>query len=201
MSAAAMVPSTPPAGLQEPTKKFLSYLQKHPELRARIKAPFGQTVAYAGAFPDGASWERLLRRQLSDPRSNDFLMLPDVLRAIPCPPDLYKHVGLVTPPSVRSFLDYVNFLTGESGNKAQVPWNPDGFIIWRALSGILISQAQGRVRLMIGDTPKPEGKVFFKTEIFVLDRNPNIDTFSQQAVQALRAQLKSGAVKGTIELM
>lgn len=187
--------------LAAPTKAFLNYLQKHPELRQRIRALPNRSVAYAGNFPDGAAWIRLLRMQLSDPRANDFQMLPDVLRLIPCPPDLYKTIGLVTPPGVRTLLDYVQFLTGDGPYPAQVPWNDDGFIAWRALSGIFMSNATGRLRLMVGETSAPQTKVFFKTEIFVLDRNPNIDVFAQGAVDTLRGQLQAGTLNGAIELM
>lgn len=194
---------TPRRTLDPRTKAFLAYLQKNPALRGRIRAAPNRSVAYAGQFPDGAAWERLLRRQLTDPGTNDFQMLPDVLRAIPCPADLYTAIGVVTPPGVRTLLDYVNFLTGERPNPPYqgVPWNDDGFIIWRALSGIFMSNAVGRVRLMIGDAPRPETKVFYRTEVFVLDRNPNIDVFATGAVQQLRSQMSTGIVKGTVELM
>lgn len=200
-----MTPISPTArrSLDPRTRAFLGYLQKNPTLRNRIRAAPDCSVAYAGSFPDGAAWERLLRRQLSDPGTNDFQMLPDVLRLIPCPADLYTAVGVVTPPQVRTLLDYVNFLTGERPNPPYegVPWNDDGFIIWRALSGIFMSNAIGRVRLMIGDAPNPGSKVFYRTEIFVLDRNPNIDVFALGAVHQLRTQLKAGVLKGTVELM
>jgi len=195
------MPPTPPSRLAEPTKNFLAYLQKHPDLRQRIRAAPNRSVAYVGDFRDGAAWMRLLRRQLSDPRANDFQMLPDVLKSIVCPPDLYPAIGLVTPPTVRTLLDYVQFLTGEGPYPRQVPWNEDGFIIWRALSGIFMSNAIGRLRLMIGDAPAPGTKVFFKTEVFVLERNPNIDLFARDAVLQLRAQMKAGVLKGTVELM
>jgi hypothetical protein len=197
------IPSPPPAGLKDPTKRFLNYLQKHPELRAKIRAPAGQTVAYAGDFASEPAFVRLLRLQISAPNSNDFCMLPDVLKRIPAPADLFAAVGLVTPPTVKSMLDYVSFLTGDGDyrGRAQVPWREDGFIIWRALSGIFVSQASGRVRLLVGDAPDPSKKVFFKTEIFVLERNPNIDPFSKTAIQTLRAQMKAGTIPGQIELV
>jgi hypothetical protein len=64
-----------------------------------------------------------------------------------------------------------------------------------------MSNATGRVRLMIGDERVPQERVFFKTEVFVLERNPNIDLFAKQAVHQIRIQMKSGALKGTVELM
>jgi hypothetical protein len=187
--------------LAAPTKAFLAFLQKHPELRDRIRAMANCTVAYAGSFTDGAAWERLLRRQLSNPHANDFQMLPDVLKAIPCPHDLYAAVGLITPPQVRNMLDYLQFLTGDGPYPKQVPWDDDGFILWRAMSGIFMSNAVGRVRLMVGDAAAPQKKVFFKTEVFVLERNPNIDLFARDAVQQIRSQMKSGMLRGTVELM
>lgn len=189
--------------LAAPTKAFLAFLQKHPDLRQRIAAAPGRTVAYAGDFTDGAAWQRLQRRQIGAPGTNDFQMLPDVLRAIPCPPGLYAAVSLVTPPGVRTMYEYVGFLTGDKGlgYVAQVPWSDDGFIVWRALSGIFMSNARGRVRIMLGDVAAPGEKVFFRTEVFVLDRNPNIDMFSREAIGALRTRIKSGALPGKIELM
>ena len=191
----------PRRGSATPAKAFLAYLGKHLELRNRIRAFPNRSVAYVGDFSDGASWVRLLRRQWTDPRVNDYQMLPDVLNSIPCPRELYAAVGLVTPPGVRTLLHYVQFLTGDGPYPAQVPWPQGGFIIWRALSGIFMSNATGRLRLMIGDAPAPGTKVFFRTEVFVLDRNPNIDLFSKQAVHEIRTQMKSGALKGTVELM
>jgi hypothetical protein len=183
-----------------PTKAFLHYLGQHLELRHRIRAAPNCAIAYVGDFSDGAAWKRLLRRQLSDPRENDFQMLPDVLKKILCPPDLYAEVGLITPPAVRTLLDYAQFLTGAGDYPAQIPVE-DGFIIWRALSGIFMSNAMGRVRLMVGEAPTPGTKVFFRTEVFVLDRNPKIDVFARGAVQRIRAQMKMGGLKGTVELM
>ncbi len=191
----------PPAGLKDPTRHFLNYLQKHPDLRARIRAPMGQTVAYAGTVATEPVWQRLLRMQISAPGPNDFCMLPDILKRIMVPNDMFAAVGLITAPSVRTMLDFVNFLTGEGGLPKQVPWDPDGFIIWRALSGIFMSNAAGRVRLLVADVPNRDGKVFFKTEMFVLSRNPNIDPFSKGALDLLRKQISAGSPLGQIELV
>jgi hypothetical protein len=149
------------------------------------------------------AWQRLLRLQISDPRINNFYMLPNVLNRINVPPDLYSHIGLVTAPTVRTMLDYVNFLSGEGGYPKQVPWEPDGFTIWRALSGIFMSNATGRVRLLVADAQKPERerKVFFKTEMFVLARNPNIDPFSKAAVDQIRTGIKTGRLFGTVAMI
>lgn len=185
--------------LAAPTKALLHYLQQHPALRGQIAAGPGQTVAYAGSIGGDPAWLRLLRHQLGDPHANDFQMLPDVLKLIPCPPDLYKAVGLVTPPRVLTLLDYLQFITGDGpGYARQVPAG-DAFVLWRAFSGIFMSNAKGRVRLLVGTVPNPQEKVFFVTEIFVLDRNPEIDMFAKGAVQQVRAQLRAGVIPGTIE--
>ena len=192
--------TTPPAGLQAPTKGLLSWLGRNPGFRAQIKAPPNQTVAYCGDFSGQAAFLRLLRLQLQDPRTNDFVTLNNVMKRLAVPQDLFKAVGLVTPPGVRTLADLVGHLTGEAG-PAKVPWQPDGFVIWRALSGILMQQATGRVRLLIGDAPAPGEKVFYKTEMFVLDRNPHIDPWSRGAVQALRAQITAKSIPGRVEML
>ncbi len=188
-------------GFQDPTKRFLKYLRKHPDLRSRIRAPVGESVAYVGSFDSEPAFLRLLRLQLTDSKTNNFFMLPDVLRRIPAPADLFAAVGLVAPPPIRTFLDYVNFLTGEGGWAKQVPWSPDGFTIWRALSGIFVSNASGRLRLLVGDALNRGEKVFFKTEVFVLERNPDIDLFSRTAIQTIRSQMKAGVLVGKVAII
>lgn len=188
-------------GLAAETKAFNQYLNKNPAFRDQLRAAPGKTVAYAGSFEDVAAWVRLLRGQLGDPWQNDYQMLPDVLRQITCPTDLFKAVGLVTPPQIVTLLDFVQYLTGDGPWPAKVPWQPDGFTIWRVLSGIFMSNATGRVRILVGDVTDPASKVFFRTEIFVLERNPAIDIHARGAIHTLRQRIKSGLVPGRIELV
>ncbi len=195
--------SVPPVGLRNPARGFQRYLRTHPEFRDQIHAPKDETVAYVGSYLSQPAWHHLLHLQLSDPKTNNFYMLSDILRRIAVPNDMFAEVGLVTGPAIETMLDYVNFITGDGGRTPQVevPWDPDGFVIWRTLSGISMSNATGRVRLLAADVPNRDAKIFFRTEVFVLSRNPGIDEFSKAALDTLRGQIRSGAVVGQIELI
>lgn len=157
---------TRPVGrLHEQTRQFLAFLRRAPQVRAQISAPKDGTLLYAGKLVQNA-WEEIA--QLKDRGALPGLFtLPDVLTSVAVPGTGH-----------RSLLDYTQAVC-----KA-VPWEDDGFIIWRALSGIFASQAQGRVSFYIGAGISPDTndvarrRVFAVTELRVLARNPCIDTLT-----------------------
>lgn len=64
----------------------------------------------------------------------------------------------------------------------EVPKNPDGLMIWKALSGIFAANAYGAVSFWIG-SGVDESKVFVMTEIKLLLRNPNVDPLANELLE------------------
>lgn len=153
-------------GLKDQTKQFLSYLQQNPGVRSRIKAPRDKSLFYAGRFFKPV-WKEIADLKRSNASIAALWTLPDALAQIPA------------PTGVRTMKDYVEGLT--EGKTATLPWEPDGFVLWRALSGIFASNAEGKVYFAVG-SGVDKGKVLAVTEIGVLARNANIHPDSQEIV-------------------
>ena len=98
--------------LQSPTKELLTYLQKNPQVRARIAAPANQTLLYAGNFirPLWQDFEQLRRRT---PEAVPKKVLPDVLASIATPGQAH-----------------LNLLAWARALDALQPWKENGFIAW-----------------------------------------------------------------------
>lgn len=164
--------------LQAETKQFLRYLQNHPELRTRICAPENRTLLYAGKLIRNA-WQELVAAK-GRPEFAELCILPEVLSSVPAPNS--GHDSLHT---------YVQAVC------AKVPWEDDGFTLWRALSGIFASQAKGRVSFYIGDSISGDmenvenRRVFAVTELPVLDRNPNLDALTRDVLAYYMRCLKN----------
>lgn len=152
--------------LQPETKQFLSFLQRNRELRDALRAKQDQTLLYAGNF-FAPMWREIIGEKRRNQAVAALETLPDVLARLPS-----------SEPTHRHFLEHVEVLT-----KPPLPWQPDGIIVWRALSGILASNARGRVYFMVGSNVTPDQKVFASTEIHVLRRNPNIDAVTRDMVE------------------
>src|SRR5690349_5361192 len=109
------------------TIEFLKYLNQHPIVRTRIRAAPDRTLLYAGRFIKPA-WKEIADSKQTLPNVSSKETLPDVLARI-VPPD--------TPfPTLLHYTVDV---------ERQVPWKPDGFTVWRALSGIFAANAVGAV--------------------------------------------------------
>lgn len=96
-------------------------------------------------------------------------------------PDILPQIRLQNAPhhDLLTWVKYIDSLYPQS-----YEWLKNGYIAWRALSGIFASNAQGSVSFMIGQgVSKIEKKVFAVTEIHVLDRNPNVDAVTKDAIQ------------------
>jgi hypothetical protein len=160
------------------TKDFLGFLRTNPVLRMQIAAPVDKTLIYAGSFFK-PMWKELADLRLKLP-NQDFELLPEVLNRLPPPPGvagtLKSHVELLTHPS-------------------RMAWTDNGFIIWRALSGIYASNAKGKVWVYVGSAVNDQ-KVLAATELGVLSRNPAIDPVSREVILYLKDCLakKSGDV-------
>ena len=155
--------------LTAPTRAFLAFLQKNPHVRSQIRAAPDKTILYAGGF-FRPIWKDMEQAKRADPGLADKETLGDVLGRITLHGS--PHVTL------RAYVQAV---------EAQVPYNPDGFILWRALSGLFAANAVGRVSFCVGSgvtsvNSKPdveERKVFAVTELHVLLRNPHVDPLTK----------------------
>jgi hypothetical protein len=148
--------------IQPQTRNFLIYLQQNKGVRDLIRAERNKTLLYAGEF-SGPIWSQVESFQRKHPGA--VQILPDVLRSIPAPTG---HVGTLK--------DHVEALT------SRVP-STDRLVIWKALSGIFASNAEGTVYFSVGSGVDPKDKVFPSTEISVLMRNPRVSAVSRQLVE------------------
>jgi len=151
--------------LQPATRNFMIYLQQHPEVRGRIKAERDKTLLYAGDF-GSPIWVQLETYKRQHPGA--IQLLPDVLKSIAAPPG-----------SLGNMKDHVDDLTRKVSPR-------DQSVIWKALSGIFASNAEGTVYFSVGSHVTPNKKVFASTEIAVLLRNPNISAVSRELVEYYR---------------
>jgi hypothetical protein len=170
--------------IQPETRAFLVYLQKHKDVRARLKADRDKTLLYAGHF-FAPMWRELESFQRKNPGT--IQILPDVLRKIPAPPG-----------SRGTLKDHVDGLTAKVSPGDQL-------IIWKALSGIFASNAEGTVYFSVGSGVDSNTKVFPSTEISVLARNKNISIearqmveYYQRCVREKRVDMNAGFLPGEL---
>ena len=152
--------------LERDTVGLLSYLRQNKPTRDRIAAGPDRTMLYAGRFARPA-WQELEALRRSRPDLHDWELLPDVLRRLPA------------PDGDGTLLAHVERLC------TRVPWRPDGFVVWRALSGILAGNAVGRVRFYVASEVARADKVLAATELWVLRRNPAVDPLTREVVDYL----------------
>lgn len=167
------------------TKELLNYLQKNPAIRARIAAPPSKTLLYAGNFFKPI-WQELDQLKRSNSQIASKVLLPDVLATIQTPGQAH--------PTLLVWAKALDALT---------PWKENGFIVWRALSGIFVSNAIGTVSFYIGSNVSKNEKVFAATEINVLIRNPNVDAvtkdmlgYYQRCIQSGQSAINAGFIGG-----
>jgi hypothetical protein len=170
--------------LQEPTKKFLSLLRAHPEIRHRIRAAPNRTLLYAGSFFK-PMWKEIEDYKRTHPEVAHKETLNEVLRQI------------VVPGTASSLFALVEHLESEW----KEPKEPQRFIVWRALSGIFASNATGSVSFQIGSAVTAEKKAFAATEVGVLLRNPKVDAntkdllaYFQRCIQSHQADINLGFI-------
>ena len=156
------------------TKELLTFLQKNPDIRARIAAPPNKTLLYAGNFIRPV-WQEL--EQLTRTNSTVAMkhMLPNVLAKIHLPGQMHT-----------TLLAWVKALD------TLVPWKENGFIAWRALSGIFAANALGTVSFCVGSKITKGEKVFAATELPVLLRNPNVDAVTKDILAYYQRCIQSG---------
>jgi len=160
--------------LQQPVKDLLRFLQKNRAVRSRIAAPPDGTLLYAGSFFRPV-WRELEQIGLSNRELAGKHSLPDVL-------------GRIATPGQPggTLLEWAKSLD------ALAPWNQNGFIAWRALSGIYASNAVGKVSFYVGSGISPANKVFAATELTVLLRNPKVDALTKDILGYYQRCIRSG---------
>ena len=156
------------------TRALLQFLNKNPRVRSQIAAGSNATILYAGrliqpAWMEIEEWKKYLP-QLATKKT-----LPDVLASI----------KLVGQP-------YSDLLQWAKSLDSLSPWEENGFIGWRALSGIFASNAQGSVSFVIGSGVTRKEKVFAATEVAVLARNPNIDEITRDLLEYYQRCIRAG---------
>jgi len=162
-------------GLHHDIRELLVYLSKNPSIRNQIRAERDRTLLYAGNFFKPV-WKEIYDYRRAMGLAHDKTILPDILEKIRLPDAPYS-----------TFKEWLEEL-----DKIQ-PWVKNGYIAWRALSGIFASNAKGKVSFMIGGgVTKANKKVFAATEIHVLNRNPQIDPVTKSAVQYYLRCIQSG---------
>lgn len=169
--------------LQPATRAFLKILHAQPSLRWQIRAAPDSTLLYSGTFFKPV-WKEIADFKRTHPELASKQTLPDVLARLPVP-------GTTYPNLLQFVLD------------VEQPWQPDGFIVWRALSGIFASNAVGKVSFQIGSGIAQTSKVFAATEVPVLLRNPNVDgvtkdllAYFQRCIRSRQPDVNFGFIAG-----
>lgn len=169
--------------MQQATRDLLSFLHKNPQVRARIAAPPNQTLLYAGNIFRPA-WQEIARLKLHSREAASKQTLPDVLATI------------LTPGQ-----PHPNLLAWAKSLDPLLLWRENGFVAWRALSGIYASNAVGAVSFHIGSGVDRSDKVFAATEVPVLLRNPLIDPVTRDLLGYYQRCLQSGMAAVNFGLM
>ena len=148
--------------------KILLFLRSHPQVRSRIPAPPDKTVVYSGAIERGSdvfrAWKLLAQAKAADPAKYDYITLEERLR-------LFHAVEFG-----ESLLEHARRLTTELESRGR---GSEAMFIWRALSGVYVQGARGRVRALILPTSGIGQSVFNMTEVNVLLRP---DVLTQVAI-------------------
>jgi hypothetical protein len=172
-----------PSTLDPALTDALKLLNRSPGLRHRIPAPPDRTVVYSGAIGSAkdllAAWRAIAAAKAQDPQRFDVETLAERLS------------GIHVPELGRSLLDHANRVTADLEARGL---KRDGVILWRALSGIYVHGARGRVRALVMPGPGIAESVFALTEVKVLTR---VDVLQQIEIDAsllrdFRVQVQAG---------
>jgi hypothetical protein len=160
--------------LLPPTRALLVFLNRHPDVRAQIAALPDATLLYAGRLMQPA-WKEIEAWREQLPQLKTKKTLPDVLQTI-------RLTGQPHP----------NLLAWAQSLDQLLPWKDNGFIGWRALSGIFASNAKGSVSFVVGSGVTRDEKVFAATEVSVLLRNPQVDEITRDLLAYYQRCLQAG---------
>ena len=139
--------------------KVLKFLQKHPGVRQRLPAPRDKTIVYSGNVSHVndvfQAWKLLQQAKAQDPVRFDYITLEERLRAF--------HVV----DFGESLFEHANRISEELTKKNLAD---QAVILWRALSGIYVQGAMGKVRALVFPGKNIGRAVFALTEVNVLLR-------------------------------
>lgn len=162
----------------------LQFLRQHPNVRCGLCAPPHKTVVYSGGIERGAdvfgAWEMLAKAKLQDPRRFDYVTLGERLRqfhVVQFGESLFEHVSRIAASlEGRGLAD-------------------QAAIMWRALSGVYVQGAIGRVRALVLPGKKIGTSVFALTEVKVLLRQNVLQSISidPELLRHFKVQVRSGA--------
>jgi hypothetical protein len=170
----------------------LGFLRSHPAVRQRLAAPPDKTVVYSGGMPgtDGvqAAWRLLAHAKQQDPRRFDYVTLEERLRQF--------HVVEFG----ETLFDHANRTAGVLKRHGH---DDQAMILWRALSGIYVQGAVGRVRALILPGPAISGSVFNLTEVSVLLRPDVLQQIQidPERLREFRIVVKAGMMPAPIVVM
>ncbi len=148
--------------LQPGTRALLSILHSHPSLRWQIRAAPNRTLLYSASFFRSV-WKEIADLKRTNPAVTSKETLLDVLARLPVPGTTYS--------SLLAFVQDVEH-----------PWQPDGFVMWRALTGILASTADGAVSFQIGAGIEPS-RIFPAAEVPDFLRDPHVDAVTKELLR------------------
>jgi hypothetical protein len=145
---------------------MFKFLRSHPLVRQRLCAPADKTVVYSGGIQRSnadnpnvtdyfAAWKQLAQAKKQNPQKFDYITLEERLRqfhVIEFGETLFEHANRITD-SLKS-----------RGRADQAVY------LWRALSGIYVQGARGKVRALILPGDNIGQSVFSLTEAKVLLR-------------------------------
>lgn len=164
-------------------RKVLVFLNKHPRVRSALPAPRDRTVVYSGDIQNVrgvfAAWRLLAQAKQQDPVRFDYVTLEERLRTlhvVEFGETLFEHANRVSDLLKRKGLE------GQA------------LILWRALSGIYVRGASGRVRALVLPNDRIGGSVFSLTEVHVLlkpDVLANIE-MNPHVLEQFRTTVRSG---------
>lgn len=168
------------------------FLRNHPDVRKRLAAPPDKTVVYSGGAetPGGvlAGWRLLAQAQAKEPQRFDYVTLEQRLRqfhAVEFGESLFEHANRVS-----------DCLKGRG-------MEDQAMVLWRALSGIYVQGARGKVRAMILPGTAIAGSVFALTEVNVLLRSDVLQQIQMDPslLREFRITVKAGNVPAPIVVM
>jgi hypothetical protein len=137
----------------------LTFLRTHPGVRERLPASRDKTVVYSGGISRGAevyrAWQLLAQAKAQDPARFDYVTLEERLRQ-------FHVVGFG-----ETLFEYSNRVAQSLKSRGL---DDQAAILWRALSGIYVQGARGKVRALILPDAKIGKSVFSLTEVNVLLR-------------------------------
>ena len=171
---------------------ILSFLRKHPAVRQRIPAPSDKTVVYSGGINNSAgvhqAWRMLAQAKAQDPQRFDYVTVEERLRqfhVVEFGETLLDHANRVADSLKRRNLD------------------DQALILWRALSGIYVQGAKGKVRALIMPGSTVGGSVFSLTEVHVLLRPDVLKQIEMdpELLRGFRTTVKAGLQPAPIVVM